>query len=200
MRRAQRLAVLTRLLTDRPGVSYTLSQLAMRCGVSKPTISADIAELKALFAREGLGELETAVGVNGGVRFFKAPSPAEIAAAVRRLCELLADPRRILPGGFLYLSDLISTPGITQPLAEAFAARFRKAGPEAVVTVETGGIPVAVLTARALAVPLVVARRTTRVSEGTVVTMNYFTGSARRLETMSLPLRALERGTRVLII
>lgn len=200
MRRPERLATLTRLLTDRPGHTHSLSQLAAACGVSKATISADLADLREVFARTGLGNVETAAGAAGGVRFFAAPGSAEVEQAVGALCEQLSDPRRILPGGFLYLSDVISAPELTQRLGEVFAARFRSAEPQVVVTLETRGIPVALMTARALGVPLAIVRRASRVSDGTVVTMNYLSGSARRIETMSLPLRALSPKTRVLVI
>src|SRR5690606_17121035 len=54
--------------------------------------------------------------------------------------------------------------------------------------------------ARALDVPLAIVRRVNRVTEGTVVTTNYVSGSAKRIETMSLSRRALSPGMKVVII
>lgn len=68
------------------------------------------------------------------------------------------------------------------------------------MTLETRGIPIALMTARALNVPLAIVRRVSRVTEGSVVTMNYVSGSAKRIETMSLSRRALREGMRVLIV
>ena len=56
------------------------------------------------------------------------------------------------------------------------------------------------MTARALDVPLAIVRRVNRVTEGTVVTTNYVSGSAKRIETMSLSRRALSPGMKVVII
>src|SRR5690606_22849526 len=46
---------------------------------------------------------------------------------------------------------------------------------------------------------LVIVRRTSRVTDGTVVSMNYVSGS-KRIERMSLSRRALPTGARVLVI
>jgi purine operon repressor len=69
-----------------------------------------------------------------------------------------------------------------------------------VVTVETKGIPIALMTAQAMGVPLVIARRDNRVTEGSAVNINFLSGSTGRIQTMSLSKRAMERGAGVLII
>ena len=71
--------------------------------------------------------------------------------------------------------------------------------PDFVLTIETRGIPVALMTARALGVPLVVARRDTRALEGSLVTISYVSGSG-KMEMMSLARRAVSEGQRALII
>ncbi len=66
---------------------------------------------------------------------------------------------------------------------------------------ETKGIPVALSTARALGVPAVIIRRESRVTEGgPAVSINYLSGSTRRIQTMSLPRRALSSGARVVLV
>jgi purine operon repressor len=65
---------------------------------------------------------------------------------------------------------------------------------------ETKGIPVALMTAEALGVPLVIARRMSNVFEGTAVNINYVTGSSGHIETMSLSRRAVQAGQRALIV
>ena len=71
--------------------------------------------------------------------------------------------------------------------------------PEAVLTMETKGIPIALMTARALGVPLVIARRDSRAYEGSAVKINYVSGGD-RIETMALARRAVRAGQRALII
>ncbi|OTA40477.1 MAG: hypothetical protein A6D92_16955 [Symbiobacterium thermophilum] len=55
------------------------------------------------------------------------------------------------------------------------------------------------MVARALGLPMVVARREGRVTEGPSVTLHYISGS-RRIHTMTVGLRALRRGARVLVV
>jgi purine operon repressor len=72
--------------------------------------------------------------------------------------------------------------------------------PEYVVTIETKGIPLALMTAKALNRPLVIIRDGSRVTEGSAVSLNYVTGSSRQIRTMSLSRRALPVESRVVII
>lgn len=199
MRRSERLAAMTKLLVDSPNAVVALSEFGSRFGAAKSTISEDLSIIKDVFAKEGLGRIETITGAAGGVRYVPAPTADAISETVNELCRELSDPQRILPGGFLYMSDLISSPSLMQRVGEIFAGQFYAAAPDTVVTHETRGIPIALMTARALNVPLAIVRRVNRVTEGTVVTMNYVSGS-RRIETMSLSRRALSPGAKVLII
>ena len=68
------------------------------------------------------------------------------------------------------------------------------------LTMETKGIPVAMMTARALGVPMVIVRRDSKVYEGPAVNINYLAGSGGRVETMSLSRRAVKEGQRALIV
>lgn len=201
MRRSQRLPLITKTLLDRPGELISLTELAKRFGAAKSTISEDVAIIRDAFAAQQVGRIETVAGAAGGVRYIPHLSDEAIVETVTELCEALSDPQRILPGGFLYMSDLVSAPTLMSRVGELFADRFHSEGPvDAVVTLETRGIPIALMTARSLNAPLAIVRRASRVTEGTVVTMNYVSGSARRIETMSLSRRALPGGARVLII
>ena len=65
---------------------------------------------------------------------------------------------------------------------------------------ETKGIPIAMMTARALGVPTVIVRRDSKVYEGPAVNINYLSGSGSRVETMSLSRRAVREGQRALIV
>lgn len=147
-----------------------------------------------------MGRIETIAGAAGGVRYVPFLSAEKMRAVVDGLVEALSDPGRILPGGFLYMNDIVAAPDLLSQIGELFATRFYERRPDAVVTVETRGIPIAMMTARALNVPLAIVRRRSRLGDGTVVTMNYVSGSAQRIETMSLSRRAIVAGARVLVI
>ncbi len=200
VKRSERVAAIVRILVDHPSSVFSLGYFADRFDAAKSTISEDIALIKQSFDDFELGKVETLAGAAGGVRFFPRPGPAEGAALARELCQRLSESDRLLPGGFLYMTDIIFSPVWALRIGELFAARFRSTEPEYVVTVETKGIPLALMTARALNVPLVICRRDNRVTEGPSVSINFISGSSGRIQTMSLPKRALPAGARALVV
>lgn len=200
MRRAHRIAAITRTLVEQPRYVFDVGGFADLFGAARSTLSEDLAIIRSAFERLDMGKIETITGAVGGVRYLPDLSKEQIAAHVEAICERIREPERILPGGFIYTDDLIFSPYLLRQVGHIFAAKFWKYKPEYVVTVETAGIPVALKTAHSLDVPLVVVRRQSRPAEGPVLTMNFLSGSARRLETMSLSRRALPRGGRVLLI
>ena len=97
------------------------------------------------------------------------------------------------------MSDILGQPQILHQLGLMFASHF--SGPiDYVLTMATKGIPLAYATASHFNVPVVIARRDSRVTEGSVVSINYISGSSKRIQTMSLARRSLPEGSRVLII
>ncbi len=61
------------------------------------------------------------------------------------------------------------------------------------MTVETKGIPLAMSVARILNLSLAIARRESKLTDGSVFSINYLSGSSRRLQTMSLSKRMIRR-------
>ena len=61
---------------------------------------------------------------------------------------------RILSGGFLYLIDLIYDPTIVSKIGKIFASNIDYSEADYVVTMETKGIPMALMTAKAMNLPL----------------------------------------------
>ena len=59
----------------------------------------------------------------------------------------------MLPGGFLYTSDITAEGGVAQQMGEILAAQYYDSKPHFVLTMETKGIPIALMTARMLDVP-----------------------------------------------
>ncbi|HVB10077.1 MAG TPA: pur operon repressor [Bacillota bacterium] len=200
MRRSQRIAALIQRLVEQPGRVFTLTEFAKEFGAAKSSISEDLALARETFADADLGRIETYPGAAGGVTYLPVRSPARIAKSTAALAAVLAAPDRILAGGFVYMTDILFSPSWAQSIGDAFATTFAGAGAEYVVTVETKGIPIGLMTARALGRPLVLLRRDSRVTEGSSVSINYVSGSGQRIETMSLPRRALPQGARVLLV
>ena len=64
------------------------------------------------------------------------------------------------------------------------------------MTVATKGIPIAHAIANYLNVPVVVVRSDSKVTEGPTVSINYVSGSSKRIQTMALAKRSLEEGSK----
>jgi len=200
IKRGERIAALVKMLVEKPSTQFSLGALAELFGAGKSTISEDLTEVAGAFRRFALGEIQSQTGAAGGVMFVPRLTPEAIRSLAEEFCQLARTPERILPGGFLHLTDLVFSPGLAGRIGDAFATIFGEAQPDYVLTVETKGIPLALMTARALNRPMVVLRRDARVSEGSTVSINYVSGSTRRIQAMSLPRRALPPGARVLFI
>ena len=200
IKRNERLGALTRILMDTPNRIHTLSEFCELFGAAKSTISEDIDLVSASLARFDLGRVETVAGAAGGVRYRAIPSPQKIRGALEQVSKRLAEPGRMLPGGFLYTSDIVCESATAQAMGEILAARYYDRRPHFVLTMETKGIPIALMTARMLDVPLVIARRDSRAYEGSAVKINYIAGGNDRIETMALTRRAVSPGQRALIV
>jgi purine operon repressor len=200
MRKIERVGAIIKILSDHPNKAYPLKYFCKLFNAAKSTVSEDISTVKQLLARVELGSVETSAGVKGGVRFIPTLSPNRKEKFLNDLSQRLSEGSRILGGGFLYTSDLMFDSNIIRCAAEMFAERFQHAGADYVVTIETKGIPVAQMTAHMLNLPLVVVRRESKISEGSTVSINYFSGSTDRIQKLSLAKRAVENGKNAIVI
>ena len=199
LKRNERLAVMTKILSDAPNRIFTLSHFCEMFGAAKSTISEDVAILSETLRQFKLGSLETVTGAAGGMRYRPMVQQGEARVFVENICEMLRQPSRVLPGGFLYFSDILSDPQLVSGMGRIFAAQYYNAGVDFVLTMETKGIPVALMTAESLHVPLIVARHSSKVYEGSAVNINYVSGKG-GIETMSLSRRAVREGSTALIV
>ena len=200
IRRMERLVILTKLLTEHPSRLFSLGEFAANFDCAKSTLSEDMALLRETLEAWGLGTLETLTGAAGGIRYRPSCPEHSVQASLTELAGLFCRPDRIIPGGFLYMSDVLFSPELMVKAGEVFFQRFVSLTPDFILTVETKGIPLAMMTARAFNIPLVIARQGSKVTEGSSVSINYLTGSSRRIQTMSMSRRALPSGARVLVI
>lgn len=200
LKRSQRLVDMTQFLLEKPHDLLPLSTFADRYGAAKSSISEDLAIIKEVFEGEGMGELQTLAGAAGGVRYIPR-MPTDMALAfVNHLCGELEQSDRILPGGYLYMSDLLGLPSVMEQAGKIIATAFYGVEIDVVMTVETKGIPLAYATAAQLGLPVVLVRRDHQVTEGSAVSINYVSGSHKSIHTMSLSRRALREKSRVLIV
>ncbi|MDO4546542.1 MAG: pur operon repressor [Clostridia bacterium] len=201
IKRSDRLGAMMQTLMAHPNRIHNFSEFCDMFQAAKSTISEDVDILKASVGQFGYGEIETLTGASGGVRYRASISPDAAANELKKLATALSKPERLLPGGFLYTSDITSNPEVASLLGRMLAQMFYATNPDFVLTMETKGIPIATMTAHMLGVPLVIARRDTRAYEGSAVKINYIAGgSGEKLETMALARRAVKPGQKAVII
>ena len=201
IKRNERLSAMGRILTASPNRVFSLSHFTELFGAAKSTVSEDLSILADAFEQFDLGRVITLPGAAGGVMFRAIPSKRKIVSTLEALSEKLSRPGRLLPGDFLYTTDITCDSDLCKDLGEILAMSCYASAPDFVLTMETKGIPVAMMTARMLNVPLVIARHDSKAYEGSAVKINYISGdTGDRIETMALPRRAVTPGQKALII
>ena len=194
LRRSERMVVISNYLINHPYELTSLNTFAEKYESAKSSISEDIVIIKRAFE-------EMEIGAGGGVIFTPSISDQESKEIVEDLCKQLSESDRILPGGYIYLSDLLSNPKILNRIGRIIAKAFRDKKIDAVMTVATKGVPLANAVANVLNVPFVIVRRDLKITEGSTVSVNYVSGSSGdRIEKMFLSKRSLKAGSRVLIV
>lgn len=199
-KRTERIGAIVKILSDNPNKIYTLSYFTNQFNAAKSTISEDLLVVKNVFEKLHLGKVITISGAAGGVKYIPKTSKAENEEFLMDLCKKISDNTRILSGGFLYLIDLIYDPTVASKIGKIFASNIDYAEADYVVTMETKGIPMALMTAKAMNLPLVIIRKDTKVSEGPTLSMTYVSGNSSKVESMSLPRKALKPNSKVIII
>ena len=200
MKRSARLVEITHYLLSKPHTLIPLGWFAERYDSAKSSISEDLSIIKEVLESEGNGELLTLTGATGGVKYVPKISYSHAKHFIESICRQLEQPERLLPGGYLYMSDLIGQPAIMNEVGRIFATHFADRPIDVIMTVETKGIPLAYVTGSFLNLPVVIVRRDPKVTEGSSVSINYISGSNKRINTMTLARRALKSKSNVLII
>ena len=98
------------------------------------------------------------------------------------------------------MTDIFNNPAIVSNIAKVISSEFNNRHIDYIVTVETKGIPVAIITGQRLNVPVAVIRRNNKITEGATVSINYVSGSSNNIQTMSLSKRSLKENSKILIV
>ncbi|MCY0887836.1 MAG: pur operon repressor [Alicyclobacillaceae bacterium] len=200
MQRTERVLAIAKRLLDKPQHVVSLTELAEGLGAAKSSLSEDVAIVRHFLETTGAGTIESLAGAGGGIRYCVGVPPHERQAFLERVANTLSNASRLLPGGYVYMSDVLGQPDVLDSIGRIIASGYARTAPNVVVTVETKGIPIAVATARYLDVPVVIVRREHKVTEGPALSMHYVSGSLRRIETMYVSKRALPDQAKALIV
>jgi len=198
-KRSERLVDMTHYLLEHPHQLIPLTFFAEEYEAAKSSISEDLVIVKETFEEKGIGLLQTVPGAAGGVKYIPKMTEEAVRSVMSELINDLSSSDRLLPGGYLFMTDLLGNPSLMNRVGKVFASAFEGHRIDVIMTVATKGIPIAHAIARHLNVPVVIVRRDSKVTEGSTVSINYVTGSSRRIQTMVLSKRSMKSGQRVLI-
>lgn len=198
--RNQRITAITKILMENPNKVINLNRFTQLFNAAKSTISEDIVVIRETLNRLSLGCIHTISGAAGGIKYTCGISPEKTLEFADELCIILQDKQRIVPGEFMYISDIMFNPQIIQKAAVILASQFNDSNVDYVVTVETKGIPLAYEVAKMLGINLIIVRRDNKVTEGPTVSINYVSGSGKRIQTMSLSKRSIQKGSKCIFI
>ena len=199
-KRSERLVYMTQHLITNPNKLIPLTTYVDKFSQAKSSISEDIRIIKDVLSAEGLGVLQTTAGANGGAMFIPKISVERAKEIIAEFKIELETSERLLPGGYLYMSDMMGNPKMMNDIGDLIATMYGDVEIDSVVTIATKGISLANAVARKLNVPVAVIRKDNKVTEGSTVSINYVSGSTRKIETMVLSKRTLKEGSRVLVV
>lgn len=198
--RNQRISIITKTLMEHPNKVINLNTFTEIFSAAKSTISEDIYVIKDILSRLQMGGVETISGASGGVKYVCGLSEEKSREFANKLCGILADKDRVIPGNFLYVTDIMCDPKIISTAGVILASKFIGNNVDYVVTVETKGIPLAYEVAKLLGVQLVVVRRDSKITEGSTLSINYVSGSTGRIQSMTLSKKSLKKGSNCVFI
>ena len=127
-------------------------------------------------------------------------SEENAAQVIDDLVKAVDDDSRLLPGGYVYLSDLLGRPDVLREVGRLIATQYVDDDVDVVMTVETKGIPIAQSVAMYLNKPFVIVRNSSHITEGSTVSVNYVSGSSQRIKKMELSRRTLKEGANVIVV
>src|SRR5699024_547151 len=124
MKRSDRLVAMTELFINNPHLWKPLTVFTQKYAASKSSVSDDSNIIDENFTREGIGEIERLTDAHRSVKYIPYFDKTQTGAFIDTICERLEDPDRILPGGYLYMSDLLGDPHTVNELTKAFVTAF----------------------------------------------------------------------------
>lgn len=199
-KRSERIVFMTQYLMNHPNEVVPLTFFVDKFKQAKSSISEDVQIIRETFLKEGLGVVKTVAGASGGVTYKPKMGAEEARKVVDEVIDRLQEKDRLLPGGYLFLSDLMGNPALLNKVGKLMATLYMDEDLDAVVTIATKGISLANAVANILNLPVVVIRKDNKVTEGSTVSINYVSGSSRKIETMVLSKRTLPEGSNVLVV
>jgi purine operon repressor len=201
VKRSERLVEMTIYFLQNPNLTTPLNYFTEKFNAAKSSVSEDLAIIKDSFEKNNMGSLNTFAGARGGVQYQPYYGLDRLEEEITEIKDEINDSERLLPGGYIYTSDLLSSPKWLKRIGKIIASSYIATEVDAIMTIATKGVPIAQAVAYNLNVPFVIVRNSSKVTEGPTVSINYLPrSSSEQVEKMELSRRSLENGSKVLII
>ena len=194
--RNNRVVAITKILIETPNKVIGLNRFSELLNAAKSTISEDIVIVREVLEKLEMGSIETISGAAGGIKFIPAMGQKAREDFANELCEALLEDGRIVPGNFVYLTDIMYNPQIVSKAGVILASHFQNMNIDYIVTVETKGIPLAYEVAKRL----VIIRKDNKITEGPTVTINYVSGTSGRIQQMALAKKCMKPSSKCVFI
>lgn len=198
--RNNRVVAITKILMETPNKIIGLNRFSEFLNAAKSTISEDIVIVRDVLEKLEMGSIETIAGAAGGIKYIPSIGKKAKENFTEQLCKALLEEGRIVPGNFVYLTDIMYNPEIVSKAGVILAAYFRQMDLDCIVTVETKGIPLAYEVAKSLGIELVIIRKDNKVTEGSTVTINYVSGTSGRIQQMALAKKCMKPSSKCVFI
>ena len=194
--RNNRVVAITKILIETPNKVIGLNRFSELLNAAKSTISEDIVIVREVLEKLEMGSIETISGAAGGIKFIPSMGKQAKEEFANELCKALIEDGRIVPGNFVYLTDIMYNPQIVSKAGVILASHFQNMNIDYIVTVETKGIPLAYEVAKSLGIELVIIRKDNKITEGPTVTINYVSGTSGRIQQMALAKKCMKPSSK----
>lgn len=201
VKRSERLPDMVIYFLQHPNIITPLNYFSEKFQASKSSISEDLSIIKASFEENNMGSLITYAGARGGVQYQPYYEQEQLKEEIELLKQEIDGSKRLLPGGYIYTSDLLGDPKWLKRIGKIIASKYQPGEVDAIMTIAAKGVPIAQATAYNLNIPFVIVRKSSKVTEGSTVSINYQPrSSSEQVEKMELSRKSLTAGSNVLII
>lgn len=201
VKRSERLVDMTIYFLENPKKVTPLNFFTKKFDAAKSSISEDLTIIKDTFEENKIGSLITYAGARGGVEYQPQYEESELKKEIVAIRDEINGSERLLPGGYVYTSDLLGDPKWLKRMGKIIASRYIAEDIDTIMTISTKGVPIAQAVAYQLNVPFVIVRKSSKVTEGSTVSINYQPrSSSEKVEKMALAKNSLKAGSKILLV
>ena len=198
---SERLVDMVIYFLQNPNTVTPLNYFTDKFQAAKSSISEDLTIIKNRFEEDNMGSIITYAGARGGVQYQPYYEDDQLEKEIIDLKNEINGSQRLLPGGYIYTSDLLGDPKWLKRIGKVIASKYITEEVDAIMTIATKGVPIAQAIAYNLNIHFVIVRKSSKVTEGSTVSIHYLPrSSSEQVEKMELSKISLAEGSKVLII